>query len=93
MNYVMVNTNASLMLDDPTVQAKASSFEGLYAQMVVDMQARFTDGRTYGDYLEDIYKGREEWVAFYAARCRMMHWLAAQNALEFHNEPVLGIVQ
>ena len=51
------------------------------------MQARFTDGRTYGASTEDTYSLREEWVCCYCASAGFLtKWLVGQGQVRITNE-------
>ena len=51
------------------------------------MQARFTDGRTYGATSEDTYALREEWVCCFAGKNYLTKWLLNQGAIQISNDP------
>lgn len=91
MNYVVVFANARAFLSDPALQAAAAALEPHHTQYVANLQARFTDGRTYGAAAEDTYQGREEWVAYNAARAYMLRWLLQQDAIEITNDPYVSV--
>jgi hypothetical protein len=61
-------------------------WEAQHDQAVLDMQARFTDGRTYGAAAEDTYALREEWVCCYCAKCFLTKWLVYQGPVRISNE-------
>lgn len=72
---------------DDLVAEKADTWEDLHAQHVLAMQQRPlaggapSDGRMYRADSEDIYAGREEWVAARAAEAWLAKWLTHQGAL------------
>jgi len=71
---------------DPGLRQKAEAWEQQHAEKVLAMQARFSDGHTYGAKTEDTYAGREEWIADFAAKAYLLEWLAGQNAVAFTNQ-------
>lgn len=81
MQFVIADVFARAFNLDGLVAEKASTWEPLHASVVTTMQARFTDGRTYGASTEDTYAGREEWVAHHAAWAAWTKWLMAQGAI------------
>ena len=62
-------------------------WEAQHDEAVLDMQARFTDGRTYGASTEDTYSLREEWVCCYCAKCFLTKWLVGQGQVRITNAP------
>jgi hypothetical protein len=79
MNFAGLDAFARAFGFDNLASTKASVWEPLHAQVVLDMQSRFSDGRTYGANSEDTYAGREEWVAMLAGRAYLAKWLAHQG--------------
>lgn len=67
-------------------EVPAADWAAVHAQRVLDMQARFDDGRTYGAASEDTYSGREQWVALLAARTYLTHWLDHNAQVGFTNQ-------
>ena len=81
MQFALMDGYARTFGIDTLVSQKGSYWEPLHAQVVTDMQARFTDGRTYGLSSEDTYSAREEWVAHHAGWALWMKWLNAQGVI------------
>jgi hypothetical protein len=75
MHVALLDIQARALHLDDGASVDAASWERLHAQRVLDMQARFADGRTYGPTAEDTYSGREEWVAVHAAQAWLTKWL------------------
>ncbi|NIG53915.1 hypothetical protein [Chitinophaga sp. Cy-1792] len=63
MNFALFNCSATVFTNDSLVRNRASDWELRQAQVVLDMQHRFTDGHTYAGKQEDSYASCEEWVA------------------------------
>jgi hypothetical protein len=78
MHVALLDIQARALGLDDGASAPAAEWERLHAQRVLDMQARFADGRTYGAASEDTYSGREEWVAVHAAQAWLTKWLAGR---------------
>ena len=81
---------------DSTVQAfglgglvsiPADQWEVQHNLFVLNMQGRFSDGRTYGAASEDTYAAREEWVANYAGKSFLTKWLVHQSPVQINNAP------
>jgi hypothetical protein len=72
---------------DTFASLPAASWESQHDQWVLDMQARFSDGRTYGASSEDTYALREEWVCNYAAKSYLTKWLVHQGPFRLSNAP------
>jgi hypothetical protein len=79
MNFAGLDAFAGAFGFDALASTPASGWEALHAQKVLDMQGRFSDGRTYGGGGEDTYNGREEWVAVLAARAYLAKWVVHQG--------------
>jgi hypothetical protein len=62
-------------------------WEAQHDQVVLGMQARFTDGHTYGAASEDTYALREEWLCYFAAKSLQTKWLVYQGPLRISNQP------
>lgn len=88
-HFALVDAQASLFGFDDLASTSGAAWERLHAQMVLDMQSRFADGRTYGARSEDTYAGREEWVAVHAAQIWLSHWLTARDAVHVSNRPMV----
>ncbi len=85
MHFVLIDTMASMFGFDTGRSVPGAEWAREHAQMVLDMQARFDDGRTYGDRSEDTYAGREQWVALLAGRTYLTHWLDHNADITFTN--------
>ena len=64
---------------DATRRDEAAAWLDTHATQALEMQARFSDGRTYGPEDDDTYPGREQWVGLYAA----WSYLALQIGQDF----------
>ena len=71
---------------DAKVSRKGDYWAPLHAQKALDMQGRFTDGRSYGAAAEDTYPNREEWIAEGVGRAYLTQWVAAQGKTTFTND-------
>lgn len=87
MNFAMLDVYADVFGFDSLVKQKGAYWEKYHAQMVLDMQKRHPDGRTYSDRSEDTNKGREQWVALLASRAYQALWLKHQHKVVFTNKP------
>lgn len=85
MHFLLLDTMASMFGFDSGTSVPGADWARAHADRVLEMQARFDDGRTYGDPSEDTYSGREEWVALLAARTYLTHWLDHNADLGFTN--------
>lgn len=85
--FTSMDGAASVFGFDNLVSSKGEYWENLHAQEVLEMQERFTDGRTYGSTTEDNYSGREEWVAAQTANAWLMLWARYQNAVAVSTNP------
>ena len=85
MHFATVDAMATAFGFDDLVTNKGTYWEPYHAQRVLDMQTRFTDGHTYGASTEDIYAGREEWVALHAAQAYLTKWIVKQSAFSVTN--------
>lgn len=90
MNFAMMDTYADAFGFDNLVTQKADYWENYHAQMVLDMQNRHDDGRTYSASSEDTYSGREQWVALLAARAYQAKWIKHQNKYILTNDSYFG---
>jgi hypothetical protein len=70
---------------DGGVSTPARTWELLHTKAALAMQQRHDDGRTYGPADDDVYRGREEWVAMHAAWSYLLMWLADQRAVQITN--------
>jgi F5/8 type C domain-containing protein/alpha-galactosidase-like protein len=75
LHFLMLDTLADVFDLDHRSALPARDWAAAHATRALEMQARFTDGRTYGAGSEDTYAGREEWVALLAGRSYLTHWL------------------
>ncbi|GAA4303596.1 hypothetical protein [Compostibacter hankyongensis] len=87
MNFAMIDVYADVLGFDNLVTQKGAYWERYHDQMVLDMQSRHADGRTYSARSEDTNAGREQWVALLAARAYEAMWLKHQHKMTFSNEP------
>lgn len=85
MNFVDADVLAGAFGLDALSTTKAPAWEALHVQAALDMQGRFTDGRTYGDRSEDSFHSREEWVAQKAASACLIKWVMRQGKVEITN--------
>jgi len=81
MHFAYMDGVASAFGLDAKATKKGDYWEPYHAQMVLDMQQRpgHTDGRTYDTKEEDVYHGREEWVAQFAGRAYLTKWIMKQG--------------
>jgi hypothetical protein len=80
MNAVAVDVAAATLGTDNFASQKGAYWEALHATDALNMQNRFTDGRTYAGSpsdagSEDSYQGREEWVAMLAAEAHLLKYV------------------
>jgi hypothetical protein len=87
MNVAGVDATVSQLGLDGLASIPGELWEAQHAQMVLDMQGRFSDGRTYGAASEDTYSGREEWVMLLASKAYLLKWLAHQGPILISNDP------
>lgn len=71
---------------DAGLKQRAAVWEQKHTENVLGMQARFQDGRTYGDKSEDNFHSREECVAVSSAHAYLLKWLMQQAPLRFTNQ-------
>ena len=62
-------------LTDLGKKFNASEWSGAHIEAQLQLQLRFTDGRTYGTAKEDTYPLREEWVSCLAAFYHLSNWV------------------
>ncbi len=86
LHFAAADAIAAAFSTDLAIRDTGEYWEALHGQVVLDMQARFSDGRTYGATSEDTYPSREEWIANIAARAWAAKWIVAQNAFSITNE-------
>jgi hypothetical protein len=75
LHFLLLDTLADVFGFDDLAGVPARDWAAAHAGRALEMQSRFTDGRTYGAPSEDTYAGREEWVALLAGRTYLTHWL------------------
>lgn len=92
MNSALMDAMARAFGLDGAASVKATVWEPLHMQRVLDDQSRGTDGRTYQAAGEDTYAGREEWVAALAARAWWTKWVAAKGAGSTSNAAIATVV-
>jgi hypothetical protein len=85
MHVALLDVQAGALGLDAGASTRAAAWEDLHAGRVLEMQARFADGRTYGATSEDTYAGREQWVAVHAAQAWLTKWLEHAGALRVTN--------
>lgn len=71
---------------DAGLRQRASVWEEKHADKVLEMQARFADGHTYGDNSEESFHSREEWIAAAASNAYLFKWLIEQAPPSFTNQ-------
>lgn len=86
LHFLLLDTLADAYGFDDGGDVPAADWAAAHAQRVLDMQARFDDGRTYGAASEDTYSGREQWVALLAARTYLTHWLGHNAQVGFTDQ-------
>lgn len=77
---------------DASASVPASTWEDLHMQRVLDDQNRSIDGRAYQSSVEDVYSGREEWVAALVARAWWAKWVAVKNLWAFSNQSIAIVI-
>ena len=90
IHFALADTQANAFGLDDLASQKGAYWEPYHAQMVVDMQARSADGRTYVGAGEDTYAGREEWVALLASQAYLTDWIVKQGAYSLENVSTSG---
>ncbi len=73
--------------EDAALKQRAANWEIKHSEQVLEMQARFTDGHTYGALSELNWHTREEYVAVSSANAYLLKWLVAQTPPVMTNEP------
>ena len=71
---------------DTELKQRAAVWEEKHAETVLEMQARFQDGHTYGDKSEMNYHGREECVAESSSDAYLLKWLVSQMPFRLTNQ-------
>ena len=82
LNFLCADVLADAFGLDALSTTRAADWETRHARVVLDMQGRFTDGRTYGAASEDTFHSREEWVAQKAASACLLKWAVHQGKVE-----------
>jgi hypothetical protein len=83
--YALVDLQAAT-LGAATDSQQAKRYEQLHQQAELNMQNRFTDGRTYANDTEYNYAGREEHTAQLAAQFYLTALVRDNNLLTFTNQ-------
>ena len=86
MHFATLDATMAAFGLDGDASISAASWELQHNLTVLNMQARFTDGRTYGASSEDTYSLREEWVSNYAAKSLLTKWLVHQQPVSISND-------
>lgn len=86
MQFALMDCQMSAFKMDKTSKHQGTYWEALHAGVVLDMQKRGSDGRTYQTPKEDTYKSREEWVAILAGQTWLTKWLLAQHKFKVTNK-------
>lgn len=86
MNYSLLDVQAQVFKFDTLASKRASYWIPFHTNIVLDMQKRSKDGRTYVAASEDKYSGREAWVADLAAQAYLTKWLEKQGAFRISND-------
>ena len=86
LNFAVADAVTSLFSSDPELRRRAAMWEGKHVEFTLQQQARFKDGHTFLDSSEFNYAGREEWIADFAARAYLLHWLSTRHAVTFTNK-------
>jgi hypothetical protein len=92
MHFALADIQAGVLGLDIGASQRGRVWEPLHAQVVLDMQLRHADRRTYAATGEDTYAGREEWVAAHAAQAWLTKWLAHHDAITIVDDPVPIVV-
>lgn len=88
MQFATLDSFASVFGYDKGLSIKGVEWEAYHSEIVLAMQNRHEDGRTYASHSEDTYRGREEWVAHHAAWSLLAKWVDASGMLSITNEKV-----
>jgi len=86
MHFATMDATVHAFGLDDLASLPGDLWEAQHDQAVLDMQARFTDGRTYGASAEDTYTLREEWVCCYCAKSFLTKWLVYQGPVRISND-------
>ncbi|MGD6803415.1 hypothetical protein [Rossellomorea aquimaris] len=81
MQFAVLDIFADVFQYDGMARNSGEYWESFHAEMVLAMQERHVDGRTYDERWEDTYSGREEWIAHHAAWAWIAKWIDANGAL------------
>nr|WP_263323715.1 cell wall-binding repeat-containing protein [Neobacillus sp. Marseille-Q6967] len=93
MQFVTLDILANAFHYDSSLDKDGAYWEPLHAQKVLEMQNRHTDGHTYADNSEDIYRGKEEWVAHHAAWAWMAKWVDHSGKFKTTNDSFIPFYQ
>ncbi|WML41217.1 cell wall-binding repeat-containing protein [Neobacillus sp. OS1-2] len=93
MQFATLDIFANAFHFDSTLDKDGAYWEPLHAQKVLDMQNRHSDGHTYADNSEDIYTGKEEWVAHHAAWAWIAKWVAQSGKFHTTNASFIPFYQ
>jgi len=85
-NFADADAVIVALTKDAGLKQRATVWEQKHTEHVLGMQARFQDGRTYGDQSEDSFHSREECVAASSSNAYLLKWLMQQAPLRFTNE-------
>jgi hypothetical protein len=87
MHFATMDATVHAFGLDDLASLPGDLWEAQHDQTVLNMQARFTDGRTYGASSEDTYNLREEWVCCLCAKCFLTKWLVGHGQVRITNAP------
>ncbi len=91
MQFATLDSFAHSFGYDHNLSIKGDEWEKHHNEMVLSMQERHTDGRTYSAHSEDKYTGREEWVAHHVAWSLLSKWVLASGEFTIGNEKLKTI--
>ncbi|MGD6968111.1 hypothetical protein ACQCVP_16915 [Rossellomorea vietnamensis] len=75
MQFAVLDIFADVFHYGDMAERNGGYWEPFHAEMVLAMQKRHEDGRTYDERWEDTYSGREEWIAHHAAWAWIAKWV------------------
>jgi hypothetical protein len=81
MIYAWLDIQAATYRLDGRASTPAATWAGRHTERVLQMQARFDDGRTFGAWDEHRYAGREQMVAVLAAQAYLVYWIEHQGGV------------
>jgi hypothetical protein len=87
MHFALMDLIADSYGLDKGLFKKGKYWEPYHSKIVIEMQNRSKDRRTYIEDSEDTYKGREGWIAYHAAYGWLHRWVSHSGCFKVTNEP------